>query len=175
MANSASNTVIFSTGVVKAWCLTGFNATLTRSPSQLAFTNGYNLFIDDAAYAAQVVAIPSYNSQQGLSTGAIPFRFTTPMPNTKYKIFVQPRTVGASIAEGGRALFAHALDNSITTQYRKTVNGFWVRFGIITRGTDESGAGGDTFIASITNRPTVAKVLNRSTASASYQLQVVVI
>jgi len=149
---------------VKAWCLTGFNGTLT-GPTVRNFINGYNLTFDDAAYNAQVAA--DGTDQQGLSTGAIPFKFVTPMPDTKYKIFVQPRTVSVNTlySEDGRAFFTHALN---TPQYPKTVNGFWVRFGILLRT-------GDSFLSNVVNRPDYGEILNRSIASATYQLQVVVL
>jgi hypothetical protein len=153
---------------IKAWCLTGFNSDL-GGPTVRNFINGYNLTFDDAAYSAQV-AVTSL-SQQGISTGAIPFKFVTPMANNKYKIFASAKTVGPQYAENGRGLLCHALN---TSQYPKTVNGFWVRFGMVTRGNDNNGTGFDTFLSNIIYRPDVAEVLNRSNASATYQLQVLV-
>jgi len=166
MPNSA-RTLLLGGSSIKAWCLTGFNSNTTSVGN---FVNGYNLTLDDTLLTAQRTA--NTNSQQGLSTGAIPFRFVTPMENTKYKIFVQPRTNGSLYAENGRALFCHALN---TTQYPKTRNGFWVRFGMMIRGTDDTGAGFDTFINGITHRPAVGEILNRSETSGTYQLQVLVI
>jgi hypothetical protein len=63
-------------------------------------------------------------------------------------------------------MFTHALD---TTQYPKTVDGFWVRFGYLIN------AAKDTFAGSLTNAPAYGEILNRSAASNVYQLQVVVI
>jgi hypothetical protein len=165
MPNSAS-TIVFGGSAIKAWCLTGFNG-----PTNIGnFVNGYNLILDETLLTTQRNTFTL--SQQGLSTGAIPFRFVTPMQNTKYKIFVQPRTNGSLYAENGRALFCHALN---TTQYPKTRNGFWVRLGIMIRGNDNTGAGFDTFINDITNRPAVGEILNRSQAVGTYQLQVLVV
>lgn len=166
MPNSA-RTLVFGGSAIKAWCLTGFSSNLTSVGN---FVNGYNLTLDDTLLIAQRAVNGS--TQQGLSTGAIPFRFIIPMQNTKYKIFVQPRTNGSVYAVDGRALFCHALN---TTQYPKTRNGFWVRFGMMIRGNDDTGAGGDTFINTITHRPEVGEILNRSETSETYQLQVLVV
>jgi hypothetical protein len=154
-------------GGVRAWCLTGFNGT---NPAQMSFlntVNGYNLNIDNAAYSALVSTTGS--SQQGISTGAVPFKFVTPMDNTNYMIFVQPRHVGVgnnSYSESGRAFFAHAVTSP---QYPKTRFGFWVRFGIMLRESDYS------YTRSIFRRPGVGSILNRKNASSGYQLQVVVL
>jgi len=147
---------------VLGWCLTGFNSGLP-GPSVSNFINGYNLTFDDAAYTEQRQSTTT--SQQGKCTGAIPFKFVTPVSHNKYKIFVQPRTVGAVYSDDGRAFFAHALN---TNQYPKTVNGFWVRFGMLLRT-------GDTFLNSVVYRPDYGEILNRTNASANYQLQVVVL
>jgi hypothetical protein len=119
--------------------------------------------LDDVKFAASP-AITSGTSQQGLSTGAIPFKFITPMPNTQYKIFCQPRSCGSPTP---LHMFTHALD---TTQYPKTVNGFWVRFGFLINSTTDG-----YYATGITNRPAFGEILNRSAASGTYQLQVVVI
>jgi hypothetical protein len=141
---------------VRGWCLTGMNPLTPYLRNN--HINGYNLILDDGKFAT------NGTSQQGLSTGAIPFRFITPMPNTQYKIFCQPRSCGSPIP---LHMFTHALD---TTQYPKTVNGFWVRFGYLINSTV------DTFATTgIVNRPAFGEILNRSGASATYQLQVVVI
>jgi hypothetical protein len=151
---------------VHAWCLTGFNGSNPANASFLNTVNCYNLNIDNAAYAA--ITASTGTSQQGLSTGAIPFKFVTPVSNDKYMIFVQPRTVsvGNSYSESGRAFFAHALN---TPQYPKTRFGFWIRFGIMMRDADYS------FTRGILHRPGVGEILNRKEASAGYQLQVVVL
>jgi len=152
---------------VRGWCLTGFNSNAATGYPLAPYLrnnhiNGYNLVLDDAKFAASP-AVTS-GTQQGLSTGAIPFQFINPMPNTQYKIFCQPRSCGSPTP---LHMFTHAID---TTQYPKTVNGFWVRFGLlINSNTDGSYATG------ITNRPAFGEILNRSGASATFQLQVVVI
>ena len=161
MANSSMLGLVGKGQTVRGWCLTGFNPTAPYLRNN--HINGYNLILDDVKFAASP-AVTSGTSQQGLSTGAIPFRFITPMPNTQYKIFCQPRSCGSLIP---LHMFTHALD---TTQYPKTVNGFWVRFGYLINATV------DTFATTgIVNRPAFGEILNRSAASGTYQLQVVVI
>jgi len=163
MPNSAITAVFGGGQSVLGWCLTGFDSGLT-GPSVSNFINGYNLTLDNAAYTAQIGSTTT--SQQGLSTGAIPFKFVTPVSHNKYKIFVQPRTVGENYSDEGRAFFAHALN---TSQYPKTVNGFWVRFGMMIRTGDTSWAN------TIVHRPDYGEILNRASAAAHYQLQVVVL
>jgi hypothetical protein len=156
VANSSMLGLVGKGQTVRGWCLTGMNPLTPYLRNN--HINGYNLILDDGKFAT------NGTSQQGLSTGAIPFRFITPMPNTQYKIFCQPRSCGSPIP---LHMFTHALD---TTQYPKTVNGFWVRFGYLINSTV------DTFATTgIVNRPAFGEILNRSGASATYQLQVVVI
>ena len=160
MANSSMLGLVGKGQTVRGWCLTGFNP---ASPYLINnHINGYNLVLDEVKFAASP-AVTSGTSQQGLSTGAIPFRFITPMPNTQYKIFCQPRSCGST--NNPLHMFTHALD---TTQYPKTVNGFWVRFGYLI-------STADTFAGSLTNSVAYGEILNRSAASNTYQLQVVVI
>jgi len=153
---------------VRGWCLTGFNPNAATGYPLAPYLrnnhiNGYNLVLDDAKFTASPV-ITSGTSQQGLSTGAIPFKFINPMPNTQYKIFCQPRSCGSPTP---LHMFTHALD---TTQYPKTVNGFWVRFGLLINSTTDG-----SYATGITERPAFGEILNRSGASGTFQLQVVVI
>ena len=136
--------------------------------------NGYNLKFDDTLLANNHNALGG--TQQGYSTGAIPFRFVTPLPDANYKIFVNPRSIGNDYY-ARRAAFAHAL---IGAQYPKTRFGFWVRFGI-----QISVEAQDTYLltplgnsGNILNRPEEGEILNRRIAgsgSSTYQLQVVVV
>ena len=173
MANSSMLGLVGKGQTVRGWCLTGFNP-IAASGYPLApylrnnHINGYNLVLDDVKFAASP-AITSGTTQQGLSTGAIPFKFITPMSNTQYKIFCQPRSCGSPTP---LHMFTHALD---TTQYPKTVNGFWVRFGYLIYFNPANPTVGDGFANNITNRPAFGEILNRSAASGTYQLQVVVI
>lgn len=169
MANSSMLGLVGKGQTVRGWCLTGFNPNVATPAYPIApylrnnHINGYNLVLDDVKFAASP-AITSGTTQQGLSTGAIPFKFITPMPNTQYKIFCQPRSCGSPTP---LHMFTHALD---TTQYPKTVNGFWVRFGFLINSTTDG-----YYATGITNRPAFGEILNRSAASGTYQLQVVVI
>lgn len=151
-------------GTVKAWGLFGFDATTnTANMTSPNFVNGYNLTFDDSAFSTQITT--NTTSQQGISTGALPVKFVTPMANDRYKIFVFPRNV-TSGAYSNRMVFAHALN---TSKYRKTKTGFWVRFGLMINDGDSS------FTSLITNRPISGEILNRSIASGLYQIQVVVV
>lgn len=168
MSISAFTNTLFQPhgGGVRAWCLTGFSGNDPSKMSLLNTVNCYNLNIDNERYNTMNSSIGS--SQQGISTGAIPFKFVTPMEDAKYMIFVQPRTVGVGAggySEGGVAFFAHALN---TPQYPKTRFGFWVRFGRMIKS-------GDTFTKGILYRPGWGEVLNRREASSTNQLQVVVL
>ena len=170
MANSSMLGLVGKGQTVRGWCLTGFNSNAASGYPLAPYLrnnhiNGYNLVLDDVKFAASP-AVTS-GTQQGLSTGAIPFRFITPMPNTQYKIFCQPRSCGSPIP---LHMFTHALD---TTQYPKTVNGFWVRFGYLINSASDGYA--STPAPAIVNRPAYGEILNRSGASGNYQLQVVVI
>lgn len=158
MANSSVLGWVGGGQTVRAWCLTGFNP--VASPTLNNHVNGYNLTLDDVKYTT-----PNNTSQSGLSTGAIPFRFVSPMPDTRYKIFVQPRN--NSLTYLNRGLFTHALN---TPQYPKTVNGFWVRFGIMIDSANDN-----SYADIIANRPSYGEILNRSGASGFWQLQVVVL
>lgn len=160
MANSSMLGLVGKGQTVRGWCLTGFNPVSTYLRNN--HINGYNLVLDEVKFAASP-AVTS-GGQQGLSTGAIPFKFITPMSNTQYKIFCQPRSCGPLSTP--LHMFTHALD---TTQYPKTVNGFWVRFGYLINSAS------DAYASAITNRPAFGEILNRSAASNTYQLQVVVI
>ncbi len=159
MANSSMLGLVGKGQTVRGWCLTGINPLTPYLRNN--HINGYNLVLDDGKFAT------NGTSQQGLSTGAIPFRFITPMPNTQYKIFCQPRSCGVPKP---LHMFTHALD---TTQYPKTVNGFWVRFGYLINSASDGFV--QTPAPAIVNRPAFGEILNRSGASATYQLQVVVI
>jgi len=168
MPNSAGaiNPFFGDGGTVKAWGVYGFNATFPSTMTLKNVVNCYNLNFDDVAYSAQITAYGT--TEQGLSTGAIPFKFVTPMKDTKYKIFVNPKITGnGTYSESGRAFFAHALNS---TKYPKTTTNFWVRFGLLMKS-------GESFIGDIVNRPNHAEILNRVIASGAYpyQIQVVVV
>jgi len=169
MPNSSILALAQSGSTVKAWCLTGMNLLVGTTPvlGSKNLINGYNLQIDDAVMQA-AAASRSYN----ISTGPIRFSFITPMKDTKYKVFLSPKTVSASAgvnyADGGRALFTHALND---TQFKKETTGFWVRFGIMLFDP----ATIDTFAVGLSNSSGKGSILNRWSGNQIYQLQVVVI
>lgn len=167
MANSSVLGWVGGGQTVRAWCLTGFY-TNGLSMGQMTlnnFINGYNLLFDDAAYS-----VAGNTSQQQYSTGAIPFRFVSPMPDTKYKIFVQSRTVGTENYYDTRQEYCHALNNK---QYPKTVNGFWVRFGC--QHSTNAPSALKSALDLISYKPYYGEILNRSQANDYHQLQVVVL
>ncbi len=182
MTSSSGVSSFFSSNAsVKAWALFAFgtppslpipssysNASL-GAVNAANFVNGFNLVIDQDKYLA--LASSAYTSTMDIQTfysiGAIPLRFITPMPNDKYKIFVQPKLVGDA-SPNENVVLAHALN---TPQYPKTKEGFWVRFGQNTR-TSES------YIDYMSQRGTGivhGQILNRREAYLSYQMQVLVL
>jgi len=86
---------------------------------ELSFIDGYNLYIDSAT--------ENYATEPR-NTGAIRFKFVTPMVTNKYKVFLQI-TASSSLY----TCFAHVL-NSV--QYPKTKDGFWVRTGYYAAGSN---------------------------------------
>lgn len=180
---SAITTNLFGSGqTVRAWCHTGFSSnTSTLAMTAQNFINGYNLTFDDAAYHTQLTTTGT--AQRGICLGAIPFKFVTPLENNRYKIFVQPvcvtddGTYGLS-STGTKdpiTFYAHSLNG---TQYPKTRNGFWIRFGIKLRHRVDSFyystlVDGTTTVS--TPQPGIGEVLNRTVASNNFQLQVLVL
>ena len=169
MPNSAGviNPFFGDGGTVKAWGVYGLNSTAQSTMTLQNVVNCYNLNFDDALFNSQITANSTGTSEQKLSTGAIPFKFITPMVNTKYKIFVSPKVVSYGYMNGGRSFFAHALNSS---KYPKTVNGFWVRFGFLTKIGDTLPTTSPTNTA-----PLVGEILNISTNLTDYQIQVMVV
>lgn len=181
MTTSSGVSSFFSNNAtVKAWALFAFgmppNLPIPSSYSSTSlgavnaanFVNGFNLVMDEDKYYALAVsnAVSGLDTQTGYSTGAIPMRFITPMPNDKYKIFVQPRLVGDIGGAKAALVLGHALN---TPQYPKTKNGFWVRFGQVSNNAAfdpmaERGTG-----------PVAGQMLNRREAYLNYQMQVLVL
>ena len=181
MTTSSGVSSFFSNNAtVKAWALFAFgmppnlpvpssySATSSGAVNAANFVNGFNLVMDEDKYYALAVsnAVSGLDTQTGYSIGAIPMRFITPMPNDKYKIFVQPRLVGDIGGAKAALVLGHALN---TQQYPKTKNGFWVRFGQISNNAAfdpmaERGTG-----------PVAGQILNRREAYLHYQMQVLVL
>jgi hypothetical protein len=173
-----------NTATVKAWCVTSFSTGAPLSSgwgsqgtaaqmTERNFIDGYNLGWDDAAYLAM------YNLDNNSSTGALPFKFVTPLETDQYKIFVQPKIVGNDAQYKQLPYFAHALN---TRQYPKTKNGFWIRYG---QGGNSTAFAGSFMSASdstnhlrnavVGNGPQHGQILNRKEASAIITLQVIVL
>jgi hypothetical protein len=183
MTSSSGVSSFFSSNAsVKAWALFAFGTPPSIPvPSSYSnnslgavnaanFVNGFNLVIDQDKYLALTSSAmgQGVDTQTGYSIGPIPLRFITPMPNDKYKIFVQPKMVGDTAVVNETAVLAHALN---TPQYPKTKEGFWVRFGQNTRTSD-------TYIDTMNQRGTGivhGQILSRREAYLSYQMQVLVL
>jgi hypothetical protein len=133
MPNSPQIPFLAHNSTVKAWCWTGTTTTgSATSPSQVtvdavSFIDGYNLRLDSVSHTnVTAAAYPTGDVYNGSASGpyaALRFSFITPMPDTKYKVFVQFSMAGAA---NQYIPYAHTL-NSAT--YPKTTTGFWVRAG----------------------------------------------
>jgi hypothetical protein len=144
MPNSPQIAFLAHNSTVKAWCWAATTTTRTTltNPNQTTvvdpavFIDGYNLRLDSVSHTNATIAnYPTdevYSANTNASGvgigpyGAIRFAFITPMPDTKYKVFVQ---WSVSDALNQYIPYAHALNSSI---YPKTTTGFWVRAGIPT-------------------------------------------
>jgi hypothetical protein len=125
MANSPQLPFFAQNSTVKAWCHTsvtnvsmfGFN---DETFNKFNFVDGYNLRLDGASWI-----FPG----GGTSVLGKPhrFSFSTPMQDTKYKIFIQP--VFRRIGGDDRPAYAHALNS---TQFPKLTTSFWIRIGVPT-------------------------------------------
>lgn len=107
MQNSPSIPLFGHNSGVAAWALVSNHLGGTNQAEFDAtnFVDGYNLYLGRGT--AQF-------------TGALQFVFVTPMPNTKYKVFVNGY-------QGAQLKTLHVLN---TPTYPKTRQSFWVRSGI---------------------------------------------
>ena len=117
--NSSIPSMLFGHNAsVKAWCVTGNFTIPSGSQSQFDTTNfidGFNLRLD---YATQTsMTVPNWG-------GALKFSFLNPLPDNRYKVFVQ--VYGASSPLYPQ--LGHVLNSS---QYPKTRDSFWVRAGFL--------------------------------------------
>ena len=124
MANSPQLPFFAHNGTVKAWCFTGNSTTKTLNPHQntfdaVNFIDGYNLRLDTVSQTGIAATTTD------VSPGALRFSFIRPLPDTKYKVFVQHSVDGHGFA--ANVGYAHVLNSSV---YPKTTTGFWVRCGI---------------------------------------------
>jgi len=102
----------------RAWCVVSNHATIatpTRASfDETNFVDGYNLYISADSQTSTVGGTNTTHQ------GAIKFSFVTPMPNNRYKIFVN------AYRQAGLPFMCHALNSP---QYPKTRESFWVRVG----------------------------------------------
>ena len=126
MANSPQLPMLATNSTVKAWCHTGVvNVSSLGYNDQTFnkgnFVDGYNLRLDGNG---SWIFPGGGTSVVGK---AHKFSFSTPMRDTKYKIFIQPvfrRTGGTEVPA-----YAHALNS---TQFPKLTTSFWIRIGVST-------------------------------------------
>jgi hypothetical protein len=115
---------------VKAWCLVSNHNSSSVTQygfSEKNFIDGHNLYID------AVTQTQASTSGVLALAGAIKFSFVNPMPDTNYKIFVQPYFPDTLVS------LAHALNSP---QYPKTRDSFWIRSGYFA--TDSTPAAPET-------------------------------
>lgn len=132
-SNSSISSVLFGHNAsVKAWCLTARNLSSPETQTQfdaVNFIDGYNLRLDVETQMSGGIAIRQTNDSivnfSGTNSGALKFSFITPMPDNKYKVFLQ--FYRNNITQQTNT-FAHVL-NSAT--FPKTRNSFWVRTGLL--------------------------------------------
>jgi hypothetical protein len=185
MPNSAYRTGFFGGGgTIKAWGVFAIDPGAQATSYKMTVNNminGYNLNFDDPQYSAKILRDTDFSTlsihQQEISMGAIPFKFVTPMKTKNYKVFAHPRAYGIGYDDNripGRAYFAHCLNS---TQYPKTTDGFWVRFGILLSSANNPLGGGsdNDYNSVITQSPGLGRILNRTLAIITYQMQVVVV
>lgn len=116
MTRSAASPFFHTTP--RAWCVVSnhlVSGTATRAAfDERNFIDGYNLYIDKDSQ--------NYTTTNVNFTGAMKFSFVTPMPNNKYRIFVNSYRTGT----GTLPFMCHALNSA---QYPKTRESFWIRQG----------------------------------------------
>jgi hypothetical protein len=161
MPNSPQIPFLAHNSTVKAWCWTGTTTTgSATSPSQatvdeVSFIDGYNLRLDSVSHTNVTAATyPTGDVYNGSASGpyaALRFSFITPMPDTKYKVFVQFSFAGST---NQYIPYAHTLNSST---YPKTTTGFWVRAGtpILAVGATRNQMIGVTFFPSSNMRVVV--------------------
>lgn len=126
VVNSAIPSVLFGHNAsVKAWCLTGRNYSPTATQpafDAVNFIDGYNLRLDVDTQLTG--GIGSAATSVDVLSGALKFSFLNPMPDNKYKVFLQWYVDSTTSQE---TPFAHVLNSS---KFPKTVESFWVRTGL---------------------------------------------
>lgn len=129
--SSAISSVFFGHNAsVKAWCLTARNFSSTANNTafrQTNFIDGYNLALDVDTQLTGGIGVAQTNDVLvgGANSGALKFSFIDPMPDNKYKVFLQfYRDSNAN----QRTTFAHVLNSST---FPKTRESFWVRTGLV--------------------------------------------
>lgn len=131
---SAIPSVLFGHNAsVKAWCLTGRNYAAAGTQAAfdaVNFIDGYNLRLDVDTQLTGGIGIQQTNNDlisfEGVNSGALEFTFLTPMPDNKYKVFLQ--FYRDSRSNNQSTTFAHVLNSST---FPKTRQSFWVRTGLV--------------------------------------------
>ena len=123
MANSPQLPILATNSTVKAWCHTGvLNVSMLgfndQTFNKFNFVDGYNLRLDGNGSWI----FPGGGT--AVAGKAHRFSFTTPMQDTKYKIFIQAEFLYN--ASSTVPVYTHALNS---TQFPKLTTSFWIRLG----------------------------------------------
>ena len=129
MSNAVVTPLFPTGGRVRAWCVTALARRTTFTSSALNVTNQSAL--DDISF------VDGYNLRLGIESASLTkiyFKFITPMQDSAYRVFVQPRmnpvsetTLNLYLANLEKCRLFHVLN---TSDSPKTKYGFWIRLGL---------------------------------------------
>jgi hypothetical protein len=130
MSNAVVTPLFPTGGRVRAWCVTSLairatsagtasNVSLQEQFDALNFVDGYNLRI---------------GAETASATDRIFFKFVTPMQDSAYRVFIQPRMNPMTedlVNSNNTSLEQYRLCSVLNTSaVQKTKQGFWIRMGV---------------------------------------------
>jgi hypothetical protein len=128
MSNAVVTPLFPTGGRVRAWCVTALARRNTAGSSALNVTTQSAL--DDISF------VDGYNLRLGIESAVLTkiyFKFITPMQDSAYRVFVQPRmnpvsenTLNLNNTNLEKYRLVHVLN---TSDSPKTKYGFWIRLG----------------------------------------------
>jgi len=130
MSNAVVTPLFPTGGRVRAWCVTSLaiRATAGNIASNVSSQDGFDTlnFVD------------GYNLRIGAETASatdrIFFKFVTPMQDSAYRVFIQPRMnpmTEESVNSNSTSLEVYRLCSVLNTSaVQKTKQGFWIRMGV---------------------------------------------